>query len=67
MRTALQRVAAAQRLVDRQHALLATLQAHGHATGTARKLLSQFEDLQALHVATRDRLIEELARLPAHG
>ncbi|MBI2735122.1 MAG: hypothetical protein HYX38_00985 [Rhodospirillales bacterium] len=62
LQSAAQRVAAGQRLLDRQHALVAALEAHGHATGTARKLLTQFEALQTMRIAARDRLVEELAR-----
>ena len=62
LRKALQHVAVGQRLVDRQRALLATLEEHGHATHNARKLLHQFEDVQAMHVADCDRLVDELAQ-----
>ena len=62
LRQAVQHVAAGQRLVDGQRALLATLEEHGHSTNIARKLLVQFEAVQAMHVADRDRLVDELAR-----
>jgi len=62
LRMALEHVAAGQRLVDRQRTLLTTLAAHGHSTRMAKQLLLQFESAQAMHVADRDRLIDELAR-----
>lgn len=55
-------VATGQQLVDKQRAIVATLESHGHATATAKKLLSQFQGFQAMHIADRDRLMEELAR-----
>ena len=58
---ALQHVAAGQGLVERQRALLATLEEHGHSTEMAKKLLLQFENAQIMHIADRDRLLEELA------
>ena len=62
LQSALQHVAVGQRLVDKQRALLATLEEHGHSTRVAGKLLAQFEEVQAMHVADRDRLVGELAR-----
>ncbi|SEP50748.1 hypothetical protein SAMN02990966_07754 [Rhodospirillales bacterium URHD0017] len=62
LRIALQHVAVGERLIDRQRALVMTLEEHGHPTRIARKLLTQFEDVQAMHVADRDRLVDELAR-----
>jgi hypothetical protein len=43
-----------------QQAVAVALEEHGHPTQVARKLLAQFEDVQAMHVA--DRLLDELAR-----
>ena len=62
LRLALQHVAVGERLIDKQLALLMTLEEHGHPTQVARKLLAQFEDVQAMHVADRDRLVDELAQ-----
>ena len=62
LRMALQHVATGQRLVARQRALLTTLEAHGHSTQMTEKLLQQLESAQAMHVADRDRLVDELAR-----
>lgn len=45
----------------RQREIVAELERDGHDVSEARKLLVQFEELQAMHVADRDRLIDELA------
>lgn len=62
LKQTLRHVAVGQRLIDRQRAVVATLDAHGRPTGIARKLLRQFEDVQAMHIADRDRLVDELSR-----
>ncbi|HEY7245359.1 MAG TPA: hypothetical protein VH678_15930 [Xanthobacteraceae bacterium] len=49
--------------VTRQRDLVARLQMDGHDTDEALKLLSQFEELLAVHIADRDRLKAELAEL----
>ena len=49
-----------RRHVARQKALVAELKQHGHDDDLARALLAKFEELQALHVADRDRLRAEL-------
>jgi len=33
---------------------------HGHDTFRTRALLAQFEDLQDMHIAHRDRLLQQL-------
>ena len=50
--------------VARQAELAAKLQRDGHDAGDAQRLLRQFEDMLALHIADRDRLQAELADLP---
>jgi hypothetical protein len=52
----------AKRNVANQRKLLASLEADGHTEGAAeaQRLLGQFEELQALHSADRDRLRKEL-------
>lgn len=52
---------------DRKHImrpreLVAQLERDGQDRGPARDLLTQFEELQVLHVTDPDRLIAELAR-----
>lgn len=53
-------VASGNRVVTRQRRLVSKLEADGHDTREAQALLARFEDLQALHIADRDRLIDEL-------
>jgi hypothetical protein len=53
-------VAKGERHVARQRELVAELERDGHDTGPARHLLRQFEELQELHCADRDRLRKEL-------
>jgi hypothetical protein len=52
----------AKRNVANQRKLLASLEADGHTerAAGAQCLLGQFEELQALHIADRDRLRKEL-------
>ncbi len=49
-----------ERHVRRQRELVAELERDGHDTTGARKLLEQFEKLQAMHEADRDRIEREL-------
>lgn len=49
-------------IIARQHEIIAELERDGHDTARARKLLDQFEQTQALHMAHRDRLRQELDR-----
>lgn len=46
--------------IARQREIVATLEREGHDTVAARALLAQFEELQAMHIADRDRLLREL-------
>jgi hypothetical protein len=62
LQKALQHVIVGKRLIDKQRNIVATLEACGRPTRTARKLLGKFEAIQAMHVADRDRLIDELTR-----
>jgi hypothetical protein len=52
-----------ERHVAEQRERVFILAKGGHDTTEASRLLQQFEDLQALHVADRDRLKLELAAL----
>jgi hypothetical protein len=47
-------------IIARQRQILVDLERGGHDTAEARRLLAQFLELQALHVADRDRLRGEL-------
>jgi hypothetical protein len=46
--------------VARQREMIAELERDGHDAKQARAMLAEFEQLQAMHVADRDRLIGEL-------
>lgn len=54
-------VSEGERHVTRQRELVGELKRDGHDTRQAIELLHQFEQLQKLHVADRDRLRKELA------
>jgi hypothetical protein len=47
-------------LLARQYGVAVELERDGHDPSRARKLLALFETMQALHIATRDRLLQEL-------
>ena len=51
--------------VSKQRALVGELKRDGHDTATAIRLLKEFEEVQAMHVADRDRLLAELDRANA--
>jgi hypothetical protein len=53
-------VAQSQSLIVRQRQLIAEIEGNGHASATARELLRQLQETQAIHVADRDRLLKEL-------
>jgi hypothetical protein len=53
-------IAAGNRVVTRQRQLITELEADGHDTREALGLLARFEDLLALHLSDRDRLIDEI-------
>ena len=57
-------VAEGKRHVARQRELVAELERDGHDTATALDLLRQFEELQALHVADRNRHVRALGLPP---
>jgi len=54
-------IASGNRVITRQRQLINQLEADGHDIRAARSLLAQFEDLQALHLADRDRLLNEIS------
>jgi hypothetical protein len=53
-------VAVGERNLLRQRYLIATLERDGHDTTDAVALLTSFSELQAIHIADRDRLLREL-------
>jgi hypothetical protein len=54
-------VAESEAHVRRQRTIVADLERDGHDTALARELLAKFERMLVLHVADRDRLVEELS------
>ena len=46
--------------IRQQRERLSQLERHGHDTFRTRALLAQFEDLQDMHIAHRDRLLQQL-------
>jgi hypothetical protein len=50
--------------LDRQRKVIAELERDGHGAREARRLLHQFEEMQAMHIADRDRLRQELGMPP---
>ena len=53
-------IATGNRVIIRQRQLIDELGVDGHDTREALALLVQFEDSQALHLADRERLTDEL-------
>jgi hypothetical protein len=49
-----------QEHISSQRKRIAQLERDGHDTYEARKLLAQFEELQSMHIAHRDRLARQL-------
>jgi hypothetical protein len=58
-------VAQGVRHIERQRQIVADLERGGHDAERAREALKLFEDMQALHVANRDRLVGALREEPA--
>jgi PAS domain S-box-containing protein len=52
-----------ERNIARQRKLVAELEPDSHISPDAKRLLAQFEELQKLHIADRDRLEVELAEI----
>jgi hypothetical protein len=50
------------RTIARQQEIIEKLDAHGHETVEARRMLKTFEDAQAMNIADRERLKKELER-----
>jgi hypothetical protein len=57
-------VTVGERCVAEQRERVAALERDGHDITESLLLLGQFQELQELHVAGRDRLRKELAELP---
>jgi hypothetical protein len=54
--TALRNVSDGERHIAQQHQIIASLERDGLDTSAAKDVLLQFEDLQGIHIAHRDRL-----------
>jgi len=53
-------IATGNRVVTSQRELISELEADGHDTEKALALLARFEDSLELHLAVRDRLIDQV-------
>jgi hypothetical protein len=49
-----------ERHLARQRELVSEIERHGRDSDQARRLLLQFQEMQALHIADRNRLLKEL-------
>jgi hypothetical protein len=58
---ALRHVSEGERHIAQQQGIIASLEREGLDTSAAKAVLLQFEALQGMHVAHRDRLKKELA------
>jgi hypothetical protein len=56
-------IATGDKNIARQRDVIAQLERDGHDTASARSFLREFEQLQALHIAERERLLRELSEL----
>ena len=61
------RVAQGYRFLARQREIVRELQSSGHDTRQARAWLNQFEELHAIYVTDRNRLIRQLASLTSEA
>jgi len=56
-------LAASNKLIADQRALIAGLAQRGFDTASAKGVLDNIEEMRKLHVADRDRLLRELGKL----
>jgi hypothetical protein len=54
-------IATGKRNIAKQRSIIHELERDGHDTAMAKMLLAQFEELEALHMADRNRIMAELA------
>ena len=59
-----QHVADGERHLESQRTVVRDLERDGHYASQAKATLAQFEEMEAMHVADRDRLRRELAQGP---
>ena len=64
LRQAEEHVALGERLLARQHLLVAELARDGHDAKAATATAELYEEIQEMHVAHRDRLRKQLAEFP---
>jgi hypothetical protein len=57
---ALRNVSEGERHIAQQHEIIASLERDGFDASAAKAVLLQFEELQRMHIADRDRLKKEL-------
>ena len=57
---ALRHVSEGERHIAQQHEIIASLERDGFDTSAAKAVLLQFEEIQGMHIAHRDRLKKEL-------
>jgi hypothetical protein len=55
-------IALGQKHIKRQTELIGELERDGHDAAESKRLLDLFKDVQAMHVAYRDRLLEEIGQ-----
>jgi uncharacterized membrane protein len=55
-----QHIAECEQHITRQREIIAQFERDGHDAATARQLLKTFEELLAMHIANRHRLLDEL-------
>jgi hypothetical protein len=58
--TALRHVSEGESHIAQQHGIIASLERDGFDTSAAKAVLLQFEELQDMHIAERDRLKTEV-------
>ena len=55
-------IAIGEEHLRKQRRIIAELEEHGHNTKMARELLKEFEDVQTMHVADKERVLKEIER-----
>ena len=61
LRQAEEHIATGEKNIARQWELIAKLERDNHDTAHARAILDQFEELQEMHLADRERILRELS------
>lgn len=66
LKQALEHIALGERHIARQHEIVAQIKERGADSTEAERLLATFEATQAMHIAHRDRIEQELAAIEQH-